>query len=566
MLISDHERSRQLIKGSASIDVRALISGLHTLSGSEILERILECDNPRKTVRDMSSEDFHWLVKKIGEDDCLPLLKLASVDQWQYLLDLEIWSKDRLNETSISLWLKRFFQADFKRLVRWLFADGQSLAYYYFFRSIEVAINSEDDFYDLPEEFFSLDGIFHIRVIDPEYGQSIQNMIRQMAAEDFDRYQALILGLAGVLPAEMEEEMYRLRNVRLAEHGFMPLEEALSVYAPLGPETLRMGQQPDLPDILDERRAIAPVFPLHYAGAGNMLTLTISGITDPLFLDRIRLEFAGLCNQILSADGLPGHELDILTNTCQKAARYLNLAMERRCGKDVSSAEQLLRYNSLVSVFRVGFGLAQRLKWEAEQWIGKSWFHGQGLDTGFWAERWGRALAGLLKRRPRFYVGLQEAEEYRDFEWLSDLGESLKILRRLMVLDSLLERMDTLHPVDQGLIQSGELTFHTLLFDFWARHLLNLEPGFSGISLAEAKDFFRLLRAGKNEPPHHMAGFEMTFVRDFMAYISNSDPEATSILEEALALVWQEFQEEHKRISLKDLDGRFTKFVSILPA
>ena len=33
------------------------------------------------------------------------------------------------------------------------------------------------------------------------------------------------MGLSGVAPAEVEEEMYRRRNVRLSEDGFLPYEE-----------------------------------------------------------------------------------------------------------------------------------------------------------------------------------------------------------------------------------------------------------------------------------------------------------------------------------------------------
>ncbi|MDY6970777.1 MAG: DUF6178 family protein [Thermodesulfobacteriota bacterium] len=551
----------------ALIDRGALVSDLSTLSGGEILKRILECDTPQEAVQDMALMDFHWLVKKVGEDDCLPLLRLASVDQWQYLLDLEIWTRDRLNDVHLSVWIKRLIQADSRRLVRWLFGDGQALAYYYFFKAIEVITTTEDEAYDLPAGFFTLDGFLHLRVVDPEYKDSLEDIIRTMASEDFDRYQALFLGLAGILPTEFEEDMYRLKNVRLAEHGFLPFEEAVSVYAPLGPEALRIEEPPALPDMLVDAgdAAIVPVSPLHLAGTDNLLTEVVSKAIDTSFLDRIRLEFAGLCNQIVSADGLPVCELDVLINACQKAARHLNLAIERLCGRDILSAELLLKNNSLVSIFRVGFGLVLKLKWEAEQWVKGSWFRSQGLDTSFWGELWGGTLSGLLKSKPRHYMVPRGAEEYRDFEWLSDLGECLKILRRLIVLDSLLERLAALYTVDNGWIQSKDLTFHPILFDLWACRLLNLELRCSGIPLAEAKNFFRLLRAGKKNPPYHMPGFEKAFVRDFVAYTPNSDPEVASILEETLALVWRDFQEEHKRISLKDLDSRFTKFISILP-
>jgi len=530
------------------------------------LNRLLEHENPREIIQGLPNEDFFWLVKKIGEDDSLPLLKLASPDQWQYLLDLEIWWKDRLHVGHASLWLNRLQQADSGRLVKWLFNEGESFAYYHFFRTIEVVVtDTKDEANDLPDGFFSLDDVFHIRVIDSEHQQTVENIIRTMARENPERYQAFLLGLARVIPAEIEDEMYRLRNVRLAEHGFLPFEEALSVYAPLDHETLIDEKTPALPDIFvdEETQGLVPVSPLFHAGADNILTEAASRITDPLLLDRIQLEFAGLCNQIQSADGLLVNDLEVLLGTCRKAAGYLNLALEKLCGRDISAAEKFLRKHSLLSIFRAGFGLGMKLKWEAERWVKESWFYGRELEFGFWGEHWGRSLAGLLTKRPRLYVGLQEGEEYKDFEWLSELGECLKVLRCLMVLDALLERLAEYYQINERLIHSEKLTFHPMLFNLWARRLLYLEPCFSGISLSQAKSFFRHLRSGAKKAPYRMARFEKTFIKDFMAYASSSDPEAASILKDTLALIWQEFREEYERVSLHDLDDRYSKFISI---
>ena len=547
-------------------DRRDLVRDLHALPSSKILNRILEADRPGELVQGLTSEDFFWLIKKVGNDDCLPLLELASIDQWEYLLDLEIWRKDRLDMDNTSLWMKQLQQADCSRLVRWLFSEGEDLGFYHFFRTVEVVVvTSEDEIYDLPEGFFSIDGVFYIRAIDSEYQDTIESIIREMASEDFNRYQAFLHGIAGVLPAEMEEEMYRLRNVRLAEHGFLPYEESLKIYAPLNPEDLATEKRPSLPGIFldDGGMAMVPVSHLYHVDSRNMLSETLFRSTDPLFLERLRLEFAGLCNQVLSADSVMVHEVDVLIKTCRKAGGYLNLTLEKLCGKDISSAEKLLKDHPLESLFRVGFGLVLKLKWEAERWLKGGWFLSQGLDPAFWGEHWGGILSGLIEKRPRFYVGLEE-EEYRDFEWLSELGACMKVLRGLMVLDGLMERLTELYPFDSVLTKSPEMTFHSLIFNLWGRILLKMAPSFSGLSLEQAKDLFHLLRAGTTKPPYDMSGFEEVFIQDFMVYVSNSEPEATSILKETLALIWQEFCNEYQWISVNDLDGRYSKYITIV--
>ena len=70
---------------------------IFSLSGSVALDRILALENPEEFVRNMAHVDLYWLVKKIGEEDALPVLQMASSEQWEFLLDLELWKKDRLD-------------------------------------------------------------------------------------------------------------------------------------------------------------------------------------------------------------------------------------------------------------------------------------------------------------------------------------------------------------------------------------------------------------------------------------------------------------------------------------
>ena len=543
-----------------------LSKDLYSLPSREILDRILRLERPQELIQKLASEDFFWLVKKIGEDDCLPALKLASLDQWQYLIDLEIWKRDRLDMSQISRWMNLLQLADCKRLVRWLLSEGQAIAYYYFLRTVEVvALETKDGVNDLPEGFFSLGGIFHIKVVDQAHRETIENIISAMAAEGFEQYQALFLGLAGILPSVLEEELYRLRNVRLAEHGFLPFEEAITVYSPLKLDVLKTGEDKALVDIIhdEEVRAMVPVYPLDQTGIENVFMEVVSGVRDSVFLDRLRLEFAGLANQIIAADGLIGVDIEVLVQACKKAARIINLAIEGTCGRDLSSAENLLRRHPLITLFRVGFGMVLTLKWKAERWLRASWFYRQGLEPGFWGDQRGGILKGLLARRPRFYIGSREEEEYRDFEWLSDLNECLEVLGGLMVLDGLLEKISEV-PRIEGVLKSPELTFYPLLFNFWARLILKMEPSFSGISLQQAKNFFSKLREGDIEHPYGMPGFQKRFIKDLLTYANNADPEVASMLENSLSRIWEEFSEEYEMVSISDLDGKYSKFVTTI--
>ena len=551
---------------SVPADKNENLQGLLDLSGNEILDRIMEWDNPQEMVRKISQQDFFWLLKKIGEDDCLPMLKMASNDQKQYLMDMVSWEKDRMDLEKTSVWLGRMVKADPRGLARWLFSNGEALAYYYLFKNIQVEIRSEDDDHrDFGENFITLDGVFYIRVHQEELKERIIHILRAMAEEDLDLYQELLSTLAGVIPAELEENMYRVRNVRLAEHGFLPFEEALGVYTALDPNEVNIEDHHEAKDLIPDNDALElnPVLPLDHVQERDLLTNVFSGVDDELLLSRLRIEFAGLCNQIMTADGMSVDDLDTLIGACHKAAGPLNLTLETLCNDDAQKASDLIRNNSLLSLFRVGFGMVLRLKWETERWLKSSWFFSLGLGLDFWSEEWGGKLNGILKDKPQFYVGLEEESAFRDFRHSSEISDCRTLVHRLKALDKMMAQLSKSYPLSIDPGEEQRHLFYHLLFNLWARKLLDLELSFFDISEDQVKDFFGLLRAGEDNFPFRMPMFKEVFIQDFMAVASASEPEIEKDLEDALSMIWQKFTEEYQNVAAEDLDGRFSKFIRL---
>ncbi|MBW6484886.1 MAG: hypothetical protein K0B01_01875 [Syntrophobacterales bacterium] len=81
-------------------------SDLLSLPGDKLLQRVLDSENPGELVKQLPAEDLFWVVKRIGADDCLALLEIASEEQWQYLVDLDVWRKDLLSPQKALAWLK----------------------------------------------------------------------------------------------------------------------------------------------------------------------------------------------------------------------------------------------------------------------------------------------------------------------------------------------------------------------------------------------------------------------------------------------------------------------------
>lgn len=536
-------------------------------SGSVALSRILALKNPDAFVRSMARVDLYWLVKAIGEEDALPILQMASSEQWEFLLDLELWKKDRLDLRQAGAWMDRLLQADPDRLVRWLFKEGEYFTYYFLSKNLQVEFKTKDDMIDVEEGFITLDGIHYLKFLDPEHEEVLRNLLQHLASKDYLRYQVILMGLSGVAPAEVEEEMYRRRNVRLAEDGFLPYEEAISVYAALKKDLLKAAPSVAPAGLVasQEDGVQAPLIPILHVSEKHLMVEATSRSGDLLLLNRITLEFAGLCSQVFSAEGPSGNTPEALVQTVRRAAGYVNVGLERWCGRDLALCEKVLRDNPLIDLFRSGFSLALELRWETEAWLKTAWFARRGFRPAFWEEEWGATLVGVVQKRPVLFDRSQKQEPYRGFETLEEIAACRKAMGRLRVLDRLLEMLAEQHPLEEKWAKDPLFSFHSLIFNFWARKQLKAQPGFAPLSLDQVRDLFRLLRSGSQKPPYGMPGFKEVFVKDFISLSRDVQGADRDLLEETLGILWDKFADEYALVGTADLDGRFLRFILSSP-
>jgi Family of unknown function (DUF6178) len=567
LALAEKKRKDSMNEKGLVLGAPEAVKDILSLSGSVALNRILALENPEGFVRKLPHVDLYWVVKKIGEEDALPILQMASSEQWGFLLDLELWKKDRLDLHRASEWIGRLLQADPDRLVRWLLSDGEYFTYLYLSKMLQVEFRSKDEMQDVEEGFITLDGIHYLRILDPEHEEVLRNLLQHLASKDYARYQSVLMGLSGVAPAEVEEEMYRRRNVRLSEDGFLPYEEAVSVYTVLKKDLLK--EKPSAPLLhsgtSEEERIEAPLMPILHVSDNHLMVEAMRRSGDPLLLDRLSLEFAGLCSQVFSAEGVAENTPEALVQTVRKAAGYVNVGLERWCGGDLALCERVLRENTLLDLFRSGFSLALEMRWETEQWLKKAWFARRGFRPAFWEEEWGATLVGAVQKRPLLFDRSQKEEPYRAFESLEEVETCRKTLRRLMVLDRLLERLVDRHPLEEKWAKDPLFTFHSLLFNYWSRKQLGFPPGFAPLSLDQVRDLFRLLRSDARRPPFGMPGFKEVFVKDLMACAPDIERVDQALLEDTLGILWDKFAEEYALVGTADLDGRFLRFILSSP-
>ncbi|MFC1489369.1 DUF6178 family protein [Thermodesulfobacteriota bacterium] len=542
-----------------------------SLSPEKALAAILDSPSPAALVHSFPEQDLYFLIHEIGIKDSISILSLASDKQWEYILDLETWEGDRINTEMVTRWLDLLFKVDPNRFVRWFLEQKKDLVEFHLFKNLEIRVREHDqDPSIFGEGFFTFDDIFYIRVVDYPLDEKsgagskklnesfLPKFLKHLADHDHFTYQRVLMETPTFIPAEYEEETYRMRNVRLAEKGFLPFEEAVGVYQPLTPRELSDQHTRYMPENTDRSSfPPAPLYPLATLGEDNLFTRALKRIESEDLLQQIQTEFAALANQIAVADQKRVRSIGELRSVVKKACGYISMGLERLIGEDTkpdaAQTAALIQQLMLSQIFRVGFGSALELKWRAEKWRKESWFDNQRLPLNFWGEKWLGVLGGLLIKKPMFYDSHQTGELYREFVSMDDIRTTEIVLNEMIEFDRFFSHMRlNVEPLPDSL-----LTHKNLILTLWARNYLGLPEEVLPLPVSEFKHFFNDLWSGRDKPRKTRQSMKAAFLKWLSDRSGLDGYEISQRLGQTLENLFNEIETEYGEVSGNDLDPRY---------
>jgi len=555
---------------------------LLSLPPDAAMEHLVSEKGAIAVVHSFPPEDFHLLIRDIGAKNALPLLALASSRQWEYILDIEIWQKDRMDFAAATKWLHLLLSADPGRLAEWCAKEKDSFIDFFLLRNIEVRIREYDESpSELGNDFSTFDDTFYFRILEPPFSPATQAtpedtqhgkqylegrkdflmlLLQRLSNFDHPRFQNILLESVAILPAETEEEIYRLRNVRLAEKGFLPFEEAVGIYQPLTVKELKNRiKKLKSESVTDDNFMPVPYYAQNLLEPDGILAKALSVVKNETVLMQLQSEFAGLCNQLLIADQKVITGRSGLHEAVKKASGYMGIGLESISKTQETQIEQYL----LSDIFRVGYGRALGLKWRAEKWRNNSWFMAQGLPLSFWDEKWLGVIGGLLIKRPLYYDKHQTDTLYRDFSTTEDITVTDSILTEIIAFDRLLAAL-SLEVKPHG--TTNLLTYKNLLLTHWARE--TIEPGsgktvFESLPLDTFKSFFENLWRSPQKP----RSIKLTIKSAFLKWLSDKSgltgAEIADQCGNSLEKLFAEIEAELGQVSIKDIEPRFIQLFLI---
>ena len=416
------------------------------LKPADQYQALVNSEYTAELVRAMAPQDLHAIALAVGKEEAHDLLPYCDGEQLVGLTDLSGWQGFRFDLVGYEDWLTAMFEAGAQTIATYLkTADIEQLLLYMNHRMRVHEADEEGDFPTLPNAvpnealWYSPDRKFCLEILDwlKDHDRlpsdPIRPLLKTLEGMDPFRLSRVLAALRWELATPLEEDCLQLRNARMEEMGFPPLEEAIVLFARGRPKAiLRAGRRKLL--TTDET---APALTLRIQRRNDLLATGLAGL-DESARAHIMQELAYTANQLMVAQGAAVGDPESVQYAWTGLRATISLALEflvRGQADDeeraLSLTPETLRSHTIQSLFRAGFNLSVPLQDLARR-IQRDPRSGPERTTDWLSEDSQLMVQGLAQGQP---VILSSNHERAPLERLSELQElALRLQQQLDVM------------------------------------------------------------------------------------------------------------------------------------
>ena len=377
--------------------------------GERRMDALLDAADPAAAVAALSLPEIYFLVKEVGLGEAGDLVALATPEQLRGCLDMEIWDRDRLQFDAAVPWLQALVEAGFEKLAEvWERLDPE-LAALILARNTRIYDHTLEEAADEDEErpmITTVDTFFTV-VITAEREDEIRlvyRIIDDLYRGDMTLARHTLMSARSELTSELEEMSYRWRAGRMADLGYVDFYEALEVFRPIDPETIRIGEETADPAQPADEGGVGLPAPVIEPMAGTFLARALEQVSDAAEAERLEAALVYLVNRVLSASRVQPGDEEAVRLASQHAAATVSLGLEHLCAGRLERAAAALASVSLTRAHRLGHTLTLRLGRMARLLAPRA------ITAG---DPSGAVLEALLRARPLYTEALDDAGRRR---------------------------------------------------------------------------------------------------------------------------------------------------------
>ena len=461
--------------------------------GQERLNYLFLSENPEELIQRLPALEVFLTVREVGEKDALDLITHTTPEQFQYLLDLDFWKKDQLDPGKILHWMEVLLECGERKVAQFIHSsDPESIALL-LKKFLHVAV-LEGEPLEIGDQTspFTLDQYYFIQFKKKETRPVFQPFLQTLSHVDADLYRRLMEALIVELESDLEETGYRLRNGRLADHGFPDFEEALEIYRFVNPNSLTIERQVSMVKAEGEIEKARPTFYLTFQKEGPFFSTILSKMEGSSEINRLKEEMTSLCNRAMVAESIDLFTMEEMERVTKKVFHTLNVGLQYLSREEEMKAIEILQSLPIQKIFQCGVGATVLLRQKAEALLKGPWFEGDRENLIFLDPPSLERFEGVLKRRPEIYRGgtFQDFRDLQDLKEVETLVESTETIVHLLgghlkVYPRDLKAMDLSHCYPGGW---RKITFSTIFLTSLANQILKRTFQFEAIEKARLKE------------------------------------------------------------------------------
>ena len=100
------EQALSIIERFESLPIERRVEIFRKLSPQSREELIQTVSKPGEIVRRISEEETYFTIKQLGEENARALIAATAGRQLRYILDLDLWKKDRIDLAAAVRWMQ----------------------------------------------------------------------------------------------------------------------------------------------------------------------------------------------------------------------------------------------------------------------------------------------------------------------------------------------------------------------------------------------------------------------------------------------------------------------------
>jgi hypothetical protein len=417
-------------------------------------ERLLAATDLAEEVATLEPLEAYYIVRELGMDQALPILRELSHEQLQACLDLDCWNRYDFSVESLDEWLAPFASIDAETLAQTFLSLDYVVQLLFLTQTVTVydpdtdQVPPEDETRETTARAMTPDGFYLLELKMPDLALKVHPFALLDAMYQYDptATHRLLSEIRVDLPTQIEEEALRFRGGRMEDLGFASPSEAIGLFS-------KPPSRKPLPRPREPLDSAVTRLPSVYAAPlleATLLQQALSLVSDQNSLSRLEQELVWAINSAIMAYGEKPQDVEHITALVTRVRDTISLGLESLLAKEeppcppdqagaAAKAAELLEIWPMTDLFRHGYAAALGLQEEVRQAMTEprfaAWYNLADTEQSDEpADRLERAfIAALLGRQP-LHGGFDpgNAETVRAFASLAEIAAAQVRLKRIV--------------------------------------------------------------------------------------------------------------------------------------